>query len=107
MFCAVASAIGLLKYPLQPEPRMRTFASSVLVAIAAAMATSTELANVRILGSGWSGYFNKPIAEATAQNIQKVGMPTWTDNDQTLAKAIQCEIGARQSGLSTAVNNAL
>ena len=34
MFAPIASAIGLLKCPLQPEPRMRTFASSVPVIIA-------------------------------------------------------------------------
>jgi aminobenzoyl-glutamate utilization protein B len=78
------------------------FALADTIARGAAMMTSTELANVRILGSGWSGHFNKPIAEATSRNIQLVGMPKWSEEDQTLARALQCEISGRPgSGLST------
>jgi aminobenzoyl-glutamate utilization protein B len=35
------------------------------------------------------------------QNIKKVGMPTWDDKDQTLAKGIQRELGQRETGLQT------
>jgi aminobenzoyl-glutamate utilization protein B len=77
------------------------FALGDTMAHAAAMMTSTAVANVRILGSGWSGHFNKPIAEAMGMNIGKVPPPAWTDADQQLAKALQCEIGVRQSGLIT------
>src|SRR4051812_45496935 len=77
------------------------FALGDTIARAAAMMTGTELANVRILGSGWSGHFNKPIAEAMGENIRKVPPPAWTEADQQLAKALQCEIGSRQSGLIT------
>jgi aminobenzoyl-glutamate utilization protein B len=77
------------------------FALGDTIARAAAMMTGTSLANVRILGSGWSGHFNKPIAEAMGMNIGKVPPPAWSEQDQQLAKALQCEIGARQSGLST------
>src|SRR5262245_31175189 len=45
MLFAVASAIGLLKWPLQPEPRMRTLASEVPVPIAAARAIVSPSAN--------------------------------------------------------------
>ena len=48
----------------------------------------------RVLGSAWPGHFNKPIAEAMYENIKKVGMPAWSEDDQTLAKALQKE--ARQ-----------
>lgn len=78
------------------------FALGDTIARAAAMGTGTDLASVRILGSGWSGHFNKPIAEATANNIRMVGMPTWSDDDQLLAKSLQCEIGSpRPNGLAT------
>ena len=42
----------------------------------------------------------RPIAETTFANIQKVGMPAWSDADQTLAKALQKELGSREQGLT-------
>ncbi|MBX9928590.1 MAG: peptidase dimerization domain-containing protein, partial [Gemmatimonadaceae bacterium] len=77
------------------------------VAEGAAMMTDTKLESVNIIGSGWSGHFNKPIAETMFKNIRAVGMPTWDDNDQTLAKGIQKELGSRESGLSTRVDTTL
>ena len=77
------------------------FALGDTMARAAAMMTSTSVANVRILGSGWSGHFSKPIAEAMGENIRKVPTPAWSEEDQQLAKALQCEIGVRQTGLTT------
>lgn len=41
------------------------------------------------------------MAEATYANIQKVGLPTWSEADQTLAKALQKEVGSEEKGLST------
>jgi aminobenzoyl-glutamate utilization protein B len=73
------------------------------MAKAAAMMTGTELLPTRVLGSAWPQHFNRAIAEATFQNIQKVGMPQWSDADQTLAKALQKELGSRETGLSARV----
>ncbi|HME10117.1 MAG TPA: peptidase dimerization domain-containing protein, partial [Bryobacteraceae bacterium] len=53
----------------------------------------------RLLGSAWPGYFNKPIAEAMYENIKKVGLPAWSEADQTLAKAVQHEMKVKESGL--------
>jgi aminobenzoyl-glutamate utilization protein B len=78
------------------------------LARAAAMMTSTKLASVQILGSGWSGHFNKVIAEDMFENIKQVGMPTWTEADQTLARGIQRELGQRNPrGLSSRVPDTL
>ena len=71
------------------------FALGDTLARAAAMMTSTKLASVQILGSGWSGYFSKPIAMDMFENIKQVGMPTWDDKDQTLARGIQRELGQK------------
>jgi aminobenzoyl-glutamate utilization protein B len=65
----------------------------------AAMMTGVELLPARVLGSAWPQHFNRAVAEATFANIQKVGMPQWSDADQTLAKALQKELGARDQGL--------
>jgi aminobenzoyl-glutamate utilization protein B len=55
----------------------------------------------RVLGEAWPGYFNKPIADAAWANINKVGLPNWTEDDQKLAKALQQEIGTKETGLAT------
>jgi len=71
------------------------FALGDTIARAAAMMTSTRLASVDILGSGWSGHFNKVIASDMLENIKAVGMPKWDDKDQTLARGIQRELGQK------------
>jgi aminobenzoyl-glutamate utilization protein B len=74
------------------------------IAKGAAMMTSTELQPMRVLGSAWPQHFNKTVAETAWANIQKVGMPEWSEADQTLAKALQKELGNRQQqGLLTKV----
>jgi aminobenzoyl-glutamate utilization protein B len=77
------------------------FALGDTIARAAAMMTSTKLASVNILGSGWSGHFNKVIADDMFQNIKQVGMPVWSEADQTMAKGVQREYGQKNPrGLS-------
>ena len=70
------------------------------MAKAATLMTDTEWSS-RLLGSAWPGYFSKPIAEAMYANIQKVGLPQWTDDDQILAKGIQKELKVPVVGLPT------
>jgi aminobenzoyl-glutamate utilization protein B len=74
------------------------------IARGAAMMTGTKLASQRVLGSAWPGHFNKPIAEAMQANIEMVGLPKWDEKDQTLAKAVQCELKVAQRGLDTIVS---
>jgi aminobenzoyl-glutamate utilization protein B len=71
------------------------------IAKGAAMMTGTQLQPTRVLGSAWPRHFNKVIAEATYENIKKVGLPEWSDADQTLAKALQQELGVDAEGLAT------
>jgi aminobenzoyl-glutamate utilization protein B len=66
----------------------------------AALMTGTEVLPARVLGTAWPQHFNKVIAETTWANIQKVGMPTWSEADQALAKALQKELGSREQGLN-------
>jgi aminobenzoyl-glutamate utilization protein B len=70
----------------------------------AALMTNTKWSS-RILGTAYPRHFNKPVAETTYANIQAVGLPTWSDDDQALAKALQKELGnATQPGLATKVS---
>ena len=70
------------------------------MAQAATIMTDTTVTQ-RVVGSAWPNHFNKVVAEATAKNIEAVGLPQWTEADQTLAKALQKEIGAKVEGLKT------
>ncbi|MBI4622086.1 MAG: amidohydrolase [Verrucomicrobia bacterium] len=74
------------------------------MAKAAAMMSDTSVTS-RVLGSAWPGHFNKPVAEAVHANIKQVGLPPWTEADQTLAKALQGELKAPVTGLPVQVKN--
>ncbi len=73
------------------------------IARGAAMMTGTQLASTRVLGSAWPQHFNRAIAEQTYANIEKVGMPTWSEQDLELARGIQKELGQHESGLLTSI----
>ncbi|WP_028666112.1 amidohydrolase [Runella zeae] len=82
----------------------KLFDIGVKIAEGAALMTDTKF-TYEILGSAWPGHFNKPIAEAMYQNIKKVGLPTWSEEDQMLAMASQKELQAPKiSGLATKVD---
>ena len=72
------------------------------MAQAATLMTDTTYTS-RLLGSAWTGYFNKPIAEDMYENIKKVGLPQWSEDDQTLAKALQRELKVPVRGLASKI----
>src|SRR5689334_4267660 len=72
------------------------------MAEAAAMMTDTAMTE-RVLAATWPGHFNKPVAEALTANIKEVGMPAWSEADETLARAAQAELKAKVEGLHKAV----
>jgi aminobenzoyl-glutamate utilization protein B len=82
---------------------MEMFETAKRIAQGAAMMTDTKIDTIRVLGSGWAGHFNRPIAEAMYQNITKVGLPTWDEKDQTLARGIQRELGSPTTGLAARI----
>jgi aminobenzoyl-glutamate utilization protein B len=77
------------------------FESAKKMAQGANLMTETQLDTVMMVGSGWSAHFSRPVAEVMYQNILKVGKPAWDEKDQALAKGIQKELSAPDSGLST------
>src|SRR5204863_7145357 len=66
----------------------------------AALMTNTSVTS-RILGAAWPTHFGKPVAEAMYENIKQVGLPQWSEADQTLAKAVQKELKVPERGLAT------
>ena len=63
----------------------------------AALMTNTTWTS-RILGTAYPQHMNKTVAEAMYENIKKVGLPQWSEADQTLAKALQKELGNAAPG---------
>ena len=64
------------------------------MAKAATLMTDTTYTS-RLLGSAWPGHFNRPIAEAMYENIKKVGLPQWSEDDQTMAKGCRRNSSSR------------
>jgi aminobenzoyl-glutamate utilization protein B len=75
------------------------------IAKGATLMTNTTYTS-ELLGSAWPGFFNKPIAEAMYENIKAVGLPEWSEADQTLAKAVQKEMkSTKTNGLDTKLDS--
>jgi aminobenzoyl-glutamate utilization protein B len=72
------------------------------MAQAATMMTGTTV-DRKVVGSAWPPHFSKVIAEVQQKNIELVGMPSWTEADEKLARALQKEIGAKQDGLNRTI----
>jgi aminobenzoyl-glutamate utilization protein B len=83
------------------ERTLPLFEDAKKMAQGAALMTGTQVDTIMMVGSGWSGHFSRPIAEAMYRNIEKVGTPVWDEKDQRLAKGLQRELGVADSGLAT------
>jgi aminobenzoyl-glutamate utilization protein B len=68
----------------------------------AATMTGTKVA-WRLLGSAWPQHMNKTVAETMYANIQKVGMPRWSEADQAFAKLVQRSMMVPEQGLQLKV----
>jgi aminobenzoyl-glutamate utilization protein B len=80
---------------------IEVFEKANRIAEGAALMTDTKVSR-KVLGSAWPRHFNKVIAENMYLNIREVGLPEWSEDDQTLAKALQTEVNSYDtSGLST------
>jgi aminobenzoyl-glutamate utilization protein B len=69
---------------------------------AAAMASGTTVEH-KVLGYAAPNYSNKPLAEAAYANIQAVGMPKWSADDQAFAKSVQVAQKFKLTPLATEV----
>jgi aminobenzoyl-glutamate utilization protein B len=82
------------------EGIMRLWAVADSVAQGAALMSGTTLLPTKIRGAAWPRHFNRPVAQLLSANIQRVGMPVWSAQDQAFAKAVQRLVGQPDSGLS-------
>lgn len=83
------------------EKIRENFATLQRIAEGAALMTDTTFSR-RIVGAAYPRHFNKPVALAMDENIKAVGLPEWTEDDQTFARALQELMGAEEiTGLAT------
>jgi aminobenzoyl-glutamate utilization protein B len=71
---------------------------------AGALATGTELAAMRVISAIHQRHANKAAAELIQKNIELIGMPAWTDEEQAFARALQKELGAKETGMPDKVD---
>lgn len=72
------------------------------VAQAAALMSGTTWKQT-ILSACWPTRDNKALAEVVQSNIELVGVPKWTPEEEALAKKIQHAAGQKEAGLDTAI----
>jgi aminobenzoyl-glutamate utilization protein B len=82
---------------------MESYDAAKLMAEGAALMTGTQVDTIMTVGSAWSRHFSKPVAEATYANIERVGLPEWSDDDVALANGLQREMGQEERGLPTEI----
>lgn len=71
---------------------------------AAALATGTELAEIRVLSATHQYHGNRALAELIQKNIELVGLPAWEKEEEEFALALQQEVKAEQKGLAKEVS---
>jgi aminobenzoyl-glutamate utilization protein B len=69
----------------------------------AALASGTALDTVTVLTAIHQRHSNKGMADIIQKNIELVGMPEWTEQEQIYARALQKELGAKEDGYPTEV----
>lgn len=69
----------------------------------AALATGTELSDVKIMAAIHQSHENKALAEIMDANIQLIGMPEWTEKENEFARELQKELGEEEKGMPTEV----
>ena len=86
------------------EGIMENYEKANKIAEGAALMTDTKFTS-KIIGTAWPRHFNKVIAEEMYENIQTIGLPEWSEDDQKLAVAVQKEVNSRNTnGLATKLN---
>lgn len=71
----------------------------------AALASGTTLDTVNVITAIHQRHSNKGMAEAIQRNIELIGMPVWTDQEQVFAKSLQKELGEKETGYALKVKS--
>jgi len=79
------------------------FARAGRIAQGAAMMTDTEL-TIRLRSAVWPVRCNETLAKLLQANMEIVGMPVWSEEEQAFARDLQRAIGKPEIGLARAIN---
>ena len=71
---------------------------------AGALASGTELLAPWVISAVHQRHASKAAAELFQKNIELVGMPAWTEEENAFAKAIQKEMKAKEDGMPAKVD---
>jgi aminobenzoyl-glutamate utilization protein B len=85
------------------EKAQENFEKAKRIAQGAALMTNTEY-SVQVLSAVWPTRGNQTLAEVTQKNIELVGMPRWSEEEQNLAKALQRHLKIKEEGLHKEVS---
>jgi aminobenzoyl-glutamate utilization protein B len=70
----------------------------------AALASGTVLDTVNVLSAIHQKHSNKGLAETIQRNMELIGMPEWTESENTFAKSFQKELGSEEKGYNLKVS---
>jgi aminobenzoyl-glutamate utilization protein B len=69
----------------------------------AAIASGATLDTVTVLTAIHQRHSNKGLAETIQRNIELIGMPEWTEQEQLFAKSLQKELGVKETGYADTI----
>jgi aminobenzoyl-glutamate utilization protein B len=70
----------------------------------AAIATGTTLDTVKVISAIHQKHSNKILAETIQRNIELIGLPEWTETENSFAKSLQKELGVEEKGYPDKIN---
>lgn len=70
----------------------------------AALASGTTLDTVDVITATHQRHLSKGMAETIQRNIELIGMPQWTDKEDSYARALQKELGEKETGYPVKVS---
>jgi aminobenzoyl-glutamate utilization protein B len=65
----------------------------------AALATGTELVEIKCIAAVHQRHMNKPLAGLLQRNMELVGMPEWSESEQEFAHELQKNLGIKEQGM--------
>jgi aminobenzoyl-glutamate utilization protein B len=87
-------------YVRNSDERLKEMYQRVIdCAKAGALATGTELVDMRVISAIHQRNSNKGMAELLYDNIKLVGMPEWSEEEQQFARELQKAVGAEEQGM--------
>jgi aminobenzoyl-glutamate utilization protein B len=98
---SLASVWWYFRHPTADGARV-LFEQGRKIAQGAAMMANCEL-DVNVRAAVWPVRLNQTMAEAIQKNVEAIGMPKWTEDEQAFAAALQKGAKVTPSGLRPAV----